>query len=640
MLRWSRKHELRPPTFVEWAEQETPPGRTDTETHPRPVSSNSGFDPTFTGRHDAPDVLTEAETVSELLNNGLDDATAREAPVDLDDTIGPVHDVLFMDCADPLNPESPGLDSSQTDDLMGTAGLEVLWTTEPQNSSDYWVDAAQQGHGMVMSSPCRPYLTLQEDASSNNTWASFISGSDATARSGSPALSNSYRSSTTLATGIFDLQGNLIDTYFNTVCRIFSTFDSSQNLFRSYVSRRWQSSSAMFYAMLSMASAKLGRQSSTYKRHASEYQSLAIKQLAEDVSVALSWTPELLFVVLMLGLSTSWHHVSDLGLVHLQAMQHAVLNSPIKCADDELETLDFFNKALVYWEMVTSFVTKDVTIHDYTRLSPCQQAHTASRVNKPFNMERLKPHPWTSIAQQPQALFTRLVRLFRQLRSFNHGSKTPKSYLTEPATFLQEVEALEDELWRLELPSLHEIANTGDEKTPPIHHLLLAEAYMFANFYQLYQVFPNLLSKRGRHFNQTHGPRSLMQNLTMLSSSLSHSGLDSNDWLKFLGRNIIIRLDQIHTSSGTSCVQPLLLLVGSTSLSINPESKGSEEEAEIIRMRKSVLDRLSTISAACLSEPIHTVELAVTEIFKRLDVGVNVFWMDMLQNMGLVTIIG
>lgn len=628
MLRWSRKHELRPLTCVEWNEQETP-----IEGHPSPEPSHAESHPISTKRHNAPEVLAEAGTDSELLDNSLNEATAQKAPVDINDTIEDLHDVLFLDDGDALNPEKHGHGSSQTGDLMGIAGLDVLWTTEPRNALEPWVDWAQEDQEIAMG------VTLQEDASDGCPWASSILGSDLIARSGSPVLSTSY-SNTPLSAGIFDLQGKLVDAYFNTVCRIFSTFDSPQNLFRSYVSRKWQSSSAMFYSMLSMASAKLGRHSLTYKRHASEYQSLAIKQLAQSLSAASCWTPELLFVVLMLGLSTSWHDISDLGLVHLKAMQHAFLNTTIKCADDELETLEFFKKALIYWEMVISFVTKDVTIHDYTRHSPCQQIQTASRASNPFNVEQLKPHPWGSIAQQPQALFTRLVRLFRQLRSFDHGSKNPKSQLTEPAAFVQAVEALEDELWRLELPSLHEIANTGDENTPPIHHLLLAEAYMFANFYQLYQVFPNLLSKRGRHLNQPHGPRSLMQNLTKLSSSVSHSGVDSNDWLKFLGRNIIIRLNQIHTSSGTSCVQPLLLLVGSTSLSISADATGSEEEAEIIRMRKSVLDRLSFISGACLSEPIHTVELAVTEIFKRLDVGVNVFWMDMLQNMGLVTIIG
>lgn len=630
MLRWSRKHELLPLTCVEWDKQVTP-----LDAHPSPEPSRAESYPSSTGPHDASKVLAEveAEAGSDLWNNSPDDANAQDLPAERNDTIRDSGGVLFLGCVNVPNAEKHGHGLCQARDLIGTTSLDVLWTTEPQNALESWVDSAQQDQEMAMG------VTLQDDASGGYPWASSIFGSDFMAQSGSPTLPTSYRN-TPLSAGIFDLQGKLIDTYFTTVCRIFSTFDSQQNMFRSYVSRRWQNSSAMFYSMLSMASAKLGRHSLEYKRQASEYQSLAINQLAQSLSAAPSWTPELLFVVLMLGLSTSWHDISDLGLVHLKAMQHAFLNTTIKCADDELETLEFFQKALIYWEMVISFVTKDVTIHDYTGLSPCQQIQTASRASNPFNVEQLKPHPWGSIAQQPQALFTRLVRLFRQLRSFDHGSKSPKSQLTEPATFLQAVEALEDELWRLELPSLHEIATTGDENTPPIHHLLLAEAYMFANFYQLYQVFPNLLSQRGRHLNQPPGPRSPMQNLTKLSSSVSHSGVDSNDWLKFLGRNIIIRLDQIHTSSGTSCVQPLLLLVASTSLSISADSRGSEEEAEIIRMRKSVLDRLSFISGACLSEPIHTVELAVTEIFKRLDVGVNVFWMDMLQNMGLVTIIG
>jgi hypothetical protein len=573
------------------------------------------------------------------LCSGLENAISHETPGGRDNVVGETPDLLLSGCPDAPIPDKHVHDPSQIGDLMSTASVEVLWLAGPQNASESGLDWAQQSRGMTTGTPRRLSLVLPDESSDGCPWTSIL-GSDVMLRSGSPALSTVFQSSAPLSTEIFDFQGQLIDTYFTTVCRIFSVFDSPQNLFRSYVSRKWQSSSAMFYAMLSMASAKLGRLSLTYKRHASEYQSLAVKQLSEALSTASSWTPELLFVVLMLGLSTAWHDVSDLGLVHLQALRNAVLNSAISCSDDELETLDFFKKALIYWEMVTSWVTGDITIHNYTGLASCRPEPAASPRRNPFSMERLKPHPWGSIAQQPQALFTRLVRLFRQLRSFDHGSKTPKSHLTEPAAFLQMVEALEDEIWKLELPSLCEIANTGDENTPPIHHLLLAEAYMFANIYQLYQVFPNLLSKRGRHLNQPHGSRSQMQILTMVSSSLPHSATTSVDWLKFLGRNIIIRLDQIHISSGTSCVQPLLLLVGSTSLSIHPDSKGSEEEAEILRMRESVLGRLSSISHACLSEPIHTVELAVKEIFKRLDVGVDVFWMDMLQSMGLVTIIG
>lgn len=591
--------------------------------------------PAPTGHLDAPNVFnTYAESDGGVSNNGPYDATLYEEPEEAYETVDKELDSLFLDQALAPLIDTHGQYPSQLCNMMSTTDLELFWIPGQQNTCGITFDWAQQDHQLAIEPS-----TLPMESSDHPPYTSAL-GSDITRRSGSPALSTSRQSSAPLMAGIFDLQGKLIDAYFTTVCRIFSVYDSPQNLFRSYISRKWQNSSAMFYAMLSMSSAKLGRLSLTCKKRASEYQYLAIRQLSEAVNAASSWTPELLFVVLMLGLSTAWHNVSDLGLVHLQALRKAVLNNAIHCSEEELETLDFFKKALIYWEMVTSWVTEDFTIHDSSGLTPCCPEQVAPSKSNPFSMERLNPHPWGSISQEPQALFTRLVRVFRQLRSFEHGSKTPRSHITEPAAFLEAVEALEDEIWKLKLPSLHEIANTGDDKTPPIHHLLLAEAYMFANLYQLYQVFPNLLSKRGRHLNQKHGSRSQMQHLTMLSSSLPHSSATSEDWLKFLGRNIIIRLDQIHISSGTSCVQPLLLLVASTSLSINPESEGGEEEAEVSRMRDSVLARMSSISRACLSEPIHRVELAVEEVFKRLDVGVNVFWMDMLQNMGLSTIIG
>lgn len=633
-MRWSRKHEHHSTLCDAAGEQESNSSHGDTEGILSPGPSHLGSSSTPTGHQDTPTVFTGVENDTELLNNDPHDATFQEVPGEADYIVEQGLDSIDLDQADCPVLDAHGHDPSQPGDVISATGVEVLWVGAQQNTCGFGFDWAQQGHQMTM----EPSILLK-DSSDCPPYTYFL-GSDVITGSGSPALPAPYQSSTPLMTGLFDLQGQLIDAYFTTVCRIFSVYDSPQNLFRSYISRKWQSSSAMFYAMLSMSSAKLGRLSLTYKKRASEYQYLAIRQLSEAVNAASSWTPELLFVVLMLGLSTAWHNVSDLGLVHLQAVQNAVLNGAIKCSEDELETLDFFKKALIYWEMVTSWVTEDVTIHDYAGPAPCCSEQTAPPKSNPFSIERLKPHPWGSISQEPQALFTRLVRVFRQLRSFEHGSKTPKSHLTEPAAFLQAVEDLENEIWKFELPSLHEIANTGDENTPPIHHLLLAEAYMFANLYQLYQVFPNLLSKRGRHLNQNHGSRSQMQNLTMLSSSLPHSSATSEDWLKFLGRNIIIRLDQIHISSGTSCVQPLLLLVGSTSLSINADSECSEEEAEILRMRESVLARVSSISRACLSEPIHRVELAVKEVFKRLDVGVNVFWMDMLQNMGLSTIIG
>ncbi|EXJ69773.1 uncharacterized protein A1O5_06844 [Cladophialophora psammophila CBS 110553] len=162
-----------------------------------------------------------------------------------------------------------------------------------------------------------------------------------------------------------DISSELVEAYFTIVCPLFSTFDSQQNTFRSFVMRKWQDSGSIFYAMLSMAAAKLSRQSLAFRRHALEYQSLALQSLRTRVSKASSWTTELLFVVLMLGLSTSWHDVKDLGIAHLQAVQNAILNCAVESPDGS-PPLDFFKEALIYWEMITCFLNEDVTLNGYS----------------------------------------------------------------------------------------------------------------------------------------------------------------------------------------------------------------------------------------------------------------------------------
>jgi hypothetical protein len=233
--------------------------------------------------------------------------------------------------------------------------------------------------------------------------------------------------------------------------------------------------------------------------------------------------------------------------------------------------------------------------------------------------------------------------------------------LDKPGDFLEAVRQLDQSIWAYELPKLHSISNIGDPNTPAIHHLLLAEAYMYANIYQLYREFPNVRRKRVKWmreliatqnpYDQTPWAASQVRSWTVM--------LEQDDgtekWLRFLGRNVIIRLEQIQTNSGTSCVQALLLLVAATSLSLGPgetdeEASGGlgeqqqehfvEDKTDILRARQFVLDRLEFLSMTNLSAPIQYVRNIVLEIFKRLDVGADIFWMDVLHSMGLVTIIG
>lgn len=447
---------------------------------------------------------------------------------------------------------------------------------------------------------------------------------------------------------LVDLPAKLVHAYFTLVCPMFSTYDSQQNLFRSFIGQRWQNSSPMFYAMLSMAAGKLARQEKAMRLPALEYQSLAIRSLYNAVSNASGWDTELLFVILMLGLSTSWHNIKDLGLVHLKAMQHAISNNKVDCLDNS-DTLEFFREALVYWEMVTCFISQDVSLHGYAQLIDNQRSAAAAAAG-PTTLsaggKRVKPHPWGSIASIPQGMFARAAQLIQEVRLFKDVTSIALQERLQPVEFSQKLNALEQELWNLRLLGLHEIANTGDPNTPAIHHLLVAEAYMLANFYQLYHVFPKLRrSRAARLVDECSSPDRAhkmswagIQSTCWASMLQMHGNVD--EWLAFLGRSIIERLEQIQVTSGTLCIQPLLLLVGSMALSIDAGVKGGEEEREVLRLRQFILDRLAYFSVFYCSDQIHHVKLVVEEIFARLDAGAEVFWMDALKGMGVLTIIG
>lgn len=297
---------------------------------------------------------------------------------------------------------------------------------------------------------------------------------------------------------IYEVKDRLIQAYFSTVCPIFSTFDSPRNPFRSFIHERWQSSPVLYYTMLSMSAAKLGRVNQGFKVSGLKYQVEALQHLQQGLATASTWTSETLFVILMLGLSAAWHNTSDLGLVHLKAMRKAVYNHSIRSTEQEREMWDFFQESLVYWEMITSFLDDPDTISEIVPVIE-QDSYVEQQSGRRKSLDstsRINPHPWASIAGPPQAVFTRLMRLIRQVRSYDHWISL------DSKDTLVRVTDLEEELWTMKIPSLHEIASTGDENSLAIHHLMLREAYMFANFYQLYQTFPKLWRRKFKGLSQ------------------------------------------------------------------------------------------------------------------------------------------
>lgn len=537
-------------------------------------------------------------------------------------------------------------------------------------SSGQWLDPVY-----VFSSPdgdlCHPDPTLSIDAA-DNTFTCHTTGSECGIQSSTDGVLQQAESACldggdnaplsqhplslghpspdmyAIPTEPIDLPTKLIHTYFAVVCPRFSTFDSRQNLFRTFVDKHWQDSKPMYFTMLSMAAAKLGYEATHWKKPAFMFQTLALQALSTALANSTAWNTELLFVVLMLGLSACWHNMHDLGIPHLKALHQAVSNNTTLdiCDGVQVQSREFFKDALTYWEMVISFMKENDPACESPGSDTSPWSTTEEgRIHVSGTFKQIVPHPWTSIASVQQTMFTRVAQLIRQVRSFDQNGSSAAT-LAKPAAFLNTLVELEEELWTLKLPSLHEIANTGDENTPAVHHLLMAEAYMFANFYQLYSVFPNLRRRRARLVidapSHTSGRErvSWAQSQSGFWSSILETSHDDDDWLRFLGQNIVNRIEQIQISSGTSCLHPLLLVIGSTALSISPEKQGTAAEEESLRMRDFIDSRMERLSGFYMSDRIRCARKVSMEIFKRLDVGVQVFWMDVMTAMGVVTVLG
>lgn len=625
-LRWSRKHEI---------------------LEPKDFTKNDGVQPISSDKQPGHGNINEIHPIKIHIRDdrdGQSSSTSRFHPTYSRQMFSPVEDSftglggeIFYSLTSPntlVNRSSEEFVSFP--DSNNTALLSSdEFTDQHSASSSYQDDVENEGHHETSFLNTSVASLDEKECANPSYWRSPSTCGLLEPETLDKSLNDSV---SYLAPQIIDFQSELIGSYFNIVCPIISTFDSEHNAFRTYVSQKVQSSELIFYTIQSMAAAKLVWMMPQMKVRAFEYRSLAFEALHSYVAAASTWNTELIFVVLLLGISSPWFELTDLGTMHLAAMQEAVLFHKVNYLDDCL-TIDFFTNALIYWEMISSVVDDSVASHDYSKIQhPQPQLLTKDQRPSPLSAPRIKPHPWTGVASHAQALFTRVARQIRRLRAF--GS-TPKRSLDNPKEFTEEVGALDNAIWACHLPLLHDITSIGDENTPAIHHLLLAEAYIFASLYQLYSVFGNVRRKRVKWMSEMTSMSQSKQGSWLegqfnawLSLLKRQDGIDR--WLDFLGRSVIIRLEQIQTTSGTSCVQALLLLVVASSLSVEDD----EEAQEMLRARRFVVDRLTFLSQCNLSFPISHVKTVVVEIFKRLDVGVNVFWMDVLQSLGTVTIIG
>jgi hypothetical protein len=434
-----------------------------------------------------------------------------------------------------------------------------------------------------------------------------------------PPVSRRYtpRKFMTMSRSLNNPSWTLIEYYFKEVAALFSSYDSQMNPFRTTVSRLWGSSLAMCRTMQSMAAATLVNEFPQFGPMGRKMRDEAVEIISRETVI----DDKSLLALLMLGQTASWHDPTDLGISFFNLLRKQLntiassSNSPeFGLPKNDSNNYRFFEEALIYWEMLLSFVADN----DKILLSDDSQA--GSSMGEPLVLQRV-PHPWTGIARDTQFTVHEVGQLIRRERKRIRSRRfTSKDDIARGQVAIEKASELEERLLALAHPSEAEIVSPGDDDTPVWHLLTMAEAYRCTGVMQLYRVFPDLLHKRlpvsetspsqyrdstcstardpifpidldsmnlsagfgisnpEMHSTNTQNAspsplpssHNLYQNHSRsqppITQETSHPETASNNWLTEFAITNLSRLKTIPLESRTRCLQPFLLVASCSEL--------------------------------------------------------------------------
>ncbi|KAF2868039.1 fungal-specific transcription factor domain-containing protein [Massariosphaeria phaeospora] len=459
-------------------------------------------------------------------------------------------------------------------------------------------------------------------------------------------LTSSCQSPTT--SSLDDMDSLLIQHYFKDVCVLFSSFDSLLNPFRTTIGRIYQDSPSIYYAIQSMAAAHLANTFPNMAAVGIEMQRKACECLEEELPLVqsgqASGTRTFLGIIL-LGLSTCWHESNALGEEYLTTARSLILPKLLSNSEEEevQRETQFFEEALIYWEMLMGFVKQDAMT--FSPLSGLRnRAATPKRTpaaRKPDG--KIVPHPWTGIAPAVQILFAEVGRLVRRERMLDSNGAMD---LRRRQDNLLNAATLEEDLLAAEYPTAEELADPGDSRTAKHDFIVIAEAYRCAGLLELYRVFPCILRKRLGAANlpsTSVAPSTITFPFPAPRFSTPYEPTDTTLWLNSLALHILSALEALPPSSGTICVQPILLVVAACELKFVSSLDYFDvyaNDAKIQQARQFATARLHECALRLPAKPLRKMIELVGETWRRMDAGGEAFWIDVMVEKGWYTVMG
>lgn len=475
----------------------------------------------------------------------------------------------------------------------------------------------------------------------------------------------------------------LVEYYFNYVCQIFSSFDGTLNPFRSTVAKLWDGSAPIYYAIQSMAAAYLSNHFPRMSPVGVQMQRETYRYLYQ-VQQGVNQNENLdktLLTVLLIGQTTAWHDPKDLGLVHLKTakrlnrrrIEQQMSQATGTTIDTRIQRQNaFFEQCILYWDMLAGFVEDDVDEFGFGDFGTIE---SASLLGDDANgssdaKENIFPHPWTGVAPKVQRLFAQVGRLIRSYRKSIAEDAASLDFLSldvgfdiqysqDSATTIEAIakaQSLEEELLAFEPPSVSNLVDAGDENTPVQQYIHLAEAYRCAALLEIYRIFPSVLLRRVPLTNTSLASSSNDATQQAFDFLLMPSSQPPEEFLISLALHTISLLEKLPPNSGTRCLQPIVIIAAATELRFSPASipdptapfaSGSSvfnsltmREVDIASARRFVVTRLQEFQLSLPAKPVVIALQLIQETWARADMGQDMYWMDVMAEMGWASIFG
>lgn len=447
-----------------------------------------------------------------------------------------------------------------------------------------------------------------------------------TQKTGSSASSQATPS---LSSHLWNWESVLIDYFFHEVVPLYSLFDSPINPLRRMIELVWQSSEPVYHTLKSMAALCLGGDFPHLSTVAARERAEAL--VCIDKLQSFGGREELLLSCIMIGHTSTWYRSDDLSLGSYSRCQQILEDWSRE--DNGSADRAFFWDVFSFWRMLLAFTTEEL---------PQLGSAAPNLIGPRSTVQCSLPHPWTGTATDIIKVLsdvgTLIYSLRKRLRGVTFMTAADIHYMEEAISKARRLESI---LLNYQPVDMTTVLDPGDIKTPKEHLREIDKAYRALALLQLYRVFPDLLSQRYQPWEDD-------DLLRPRACSKEPSARECDTWLTHLAVYVIAILKEIPFESRTRSVQPFFFVAVATELRLdhNNDLHGSDQPFPLVSAQAAQARRFirSRISAYKHMLPIKKTQMfydVVQQLWSDLDSKkAHVYWLDILSDRGLETIMG